>query len=215
MNFKEVNMNSALIVDDHPVARFAVRMLLEKDGISIVAETGDGIEAVYLIKQHHPDLVVIDIDIPSMNGIDVVKRLRTNGYVGAMLVLSGKDDDHYIQRCAGAGADGFISKKNQPTELQDAVRALRSGYSYFPRHLARHEVSLNAVKNEQEKLAELSAKELQVLHHLAKGERIISISEQMNISDKTVSTYKRRLMEKLNLNTMLELYEFVKRNNLD
>ncbi|BAP36420.1 putative two-component response regulator [Acinetobacter guillouiae] len=208
-------MNSVLIVDDHPVARLAVRILLEKEGMNVVAETGDGIEAVYLIKQHHPDLVVIDIDIPSMNGIDVVNRLRANRYDGAMLVLSGKDDEHYIKRCAGAGADGFISKKNQPTELHDAVRALRSGYSYFPRHLTRNDVASSSEKGEQDKLADLSAKELQVLHYLAKGEKIISISELMNISDKTVSTYKRRLMEKLNLNNMLEFYDFVKRNSLD
>jgi len=208
-------MRNALIVDDHPVARMAVRMLLEKDGLTVVAEAGDGLEAISLIKQLIPDLVVIDIDIPSMNGIEVVQRLRKNGYKGGMLVLSGKDEDHYIKRCASAGADGFISKKNQLTELNDAIRALRGGYGYFPRSLARQEAaSNNCSGGDKERIAGLSAKELQVLLHLAKGEKVIDIGVLMNISDKTVSTYKRRLMEKLELKNMMELYDFVQRNNL-
>jgi two-component system response regulator EvgA len=190
-------------------------MLLEKDGINVVAETGDGLDAISLIKQHTPDLVVIDIDIPSLNGIEVVQRLRKNGYQGGMLVLSGKDDDHYIKRCASAGADGFISKKNQLTELHDAVRALKGGYGYFPRALARLEATLTDENSEKNKLAELSAKELQVLQYLAKGEKVIDIGVLMHISDKTVSTYKSRMMQKLGLKNMMEFYDFVQRNNLD
>ena len=91
-------MQNVLIVDDHPVVRLSVRLLLEKDGLTVVAETGDGLDAISLIKQYKPDLVVIDIDIPSLNGIDVIQRLRKNDYQGGMLVLSGKDDDHYIKR---------------------------------------------------------------------------------------------------------------------
>lgn len=208
-------MQNVLIVDDHPVARLAVRMLLEKDGLTVIAETGDGLDAISLIKQHIPDLVVIDIDIPSLNGIEVVQRLRKNGYQGGMLVLSGKDDDHYIKRCASAGADGFISKKNQLTELHDAVRALKGGYGYFPRALARLEASLTDENSEKNKLAELSAKELQVLQYLAKGEKVIDIGVLMHISDKTVSTYKSRMMQKLGLKNMMEFYDFVQRNNLD
>jgi len=208
-------MQNVLIVDDHPVVRLSVRLLLEKDGLTVVAETGDGLDAISLIKQYKPDLVVIDIDIPSLNGIDVIQRLRKNDYQGGMLVLSGKDDDHYIKRCAAAGADGFISKKNQLAELHDAVRALRSGYGYFPRALARLVVTLTDADSDKNKIAELSAKELQVLNHLAKGEKVIDIGLLMYISDKTVSTYKSRMMQKLGLKNMMEFYDFVQRNNLD
>lgn len=208
-------MQNALIVDDHPVARMAVRLLLEKDGMTIVAETGDGFDAISLIKQHSPDLVVVDIDIPSLNGIEVIQRLRTSGYQGIMLVLSGKDDNHYVKRCANAGADGFVSKSNQLTELHDAIRALKNGYGYFPRTFARLDAASNSAKSEKDKVAELSSKELKVLHHLAKGVKVIDIGKIMNISDKTVSTYKRRLMQKLELSNMMELYDFVQRNQLD
>jgi two-component system response regulator EvgA len=125
-------MNSVLIVDDHPVARLAVRMLLEKDGMTVIGETDDGLKAVQQVRQLLPDLVIVDIDIPSINGINVVQRLRANGFKGGILVLTGKDDDHYIKRCAGAGADGFISKRNNLSELHDAIRAIKSGYGFFP-----------------------------------------------------------------------------------
>ncbi|CAM4415840.1 hypothetical protein F901_01655 [Acinetobacter dispersus] len=211
-------MHHAVIVDDHPVARLAVRMLLEKEGMTVVAETGDGLDAVSLIKQLGPDLVVIDIDMPSLNGIEVVQRLRKTGYQGGMLMLSGKDDDHYIKRCASVGADGFISKKNQLVEFHDAIRALRGGYGYFPRALARlhaADATLSDADTEKNKIAELSPKELQVLLYLAKGEKVIDIGAHMHISDKTVSTYKSRMMQKLELKNMMELYDFAQRNHLD
>jgi two-component system response regulator EvgA len=208
-------MNNVLIVDDHPVARLAVRMLLEKDGMAIIGETDDGLEAVRLAKQLTPDLVVVDIDIPSLNGIEVVQRLRRNGYGGGILVLTGKDDDHYVKRCAGAGADGFISKRNNLTELHDAIRALKGGYGYFPLNRARLEAAASALGDDKSKIADLSAKELQVLRYLTKGIKVVDIAVQMQISDKTVSTYKRRMMQKLELKNMVELYDFTQRNNLD
>lgn len=207
-------MNNVLIVDDHPVARLAVRMLLEKDNMTVLAETDDGLEAVLLAKQLVPDLIIVDIDIPSLNGIEVVQRLRKNDFKGGILVLTGKDDAHYVKRCASAGADGFISKRNNLTELHDAVRAIRGGYGYFPLSRARMEASGESLRDDKSKIAALSAKELQVLHFLAKGLKIVDIGDRMQISDKTVSTYKRRLMLKLELSNMVELYDFAQRNNL-
>ncbi|WP_337262911.1 MULTISPECIES: response regulator [unclassified Serratia (in: enterobacteria)] len=208
-------MKNVLIVDDHPVARLAVSMLLEKDGMTVAGETDDGLEAVQLAKKLAPDLMIVDIDIPSLNGIDVVQRLRKNGYGGRILVLTGKDDDHYIKRCASAGADGFISKRNNLTELHDALRALKAGYSYFPSSWARMAIMGTSAGDDKSKIAGLSVKELQVLQYLAKGIKVVDIAVHLQISDKTVSTYKRRLMQKLELQSMLELYDFTQRNNLD
>lgn len=208
-------MNNVLIVDDHPVARLAVRMLLEKDGMTVIGETDDGLEAIRLAKQLIPDLVVVDIDIPSLNGIEVVQRLRKNDYKGGILVLTGKDDDHYVKRCAAAGADGFISKRNNLTELHDAIRALKGGYGYFPLNRARLDAASSVLGDDKSKIASLSAKELQVLRYLAKGIKVVDIGVHMQISDKTVSTYKRRMMQKLELQNMVELYDFTQRNNLD
>ena len=208
-------MNNVLIVDDHPVARLAIKMLLEQAKLAVVGETDDGLEALRLTKELTPDLVVVDIDIPSLNGIDVVQRLRGSGFTGGILVLTGKDDEHYIRRCASVGADGFISKRNNLTELHDAIRAIRGGYGYFPLKRARFESAQSSPQSDKGKLASLSAKELQVLHYLAKGIKVVDIGVRMKISDKTVSTYKRRLMQKLELSNMVDLYDFTQRNNLD
>ncbi|NIF47411.1 response regulator [Enterobacter sp. Ap-1006] len=208
-------MKNVLIVDDHPVARLAVRMVLEKENLTVIAETDDGLQAIQLVRKNAPDLVIVDIDIPSVNGIDVVQRMRRDGFSGGILVLTGKEGDHYIRRCASAGADGFVSKKNNLSELSDAVRAIRSGYGYFPRHLARSDVAAGDAAADKDKLGDLSAKELDVLRHLAKGVKVVDIARQMNISDKTVSTYKSRLMAKLGLKTMIELYDFTQKHNLD
>lgn len=207
-------MNTVLIVDDHPVARLAVRMLLEKETMAIVGEAEDGLDAIKLTRQLNPELILLDIDIPSLNGIDVVRRLRNNGYHGGILVLTGKDDEHYIQRCASAGVDGFISKRNNLSDLYDAVRAIKGGYGYFPIKRARLDAAENMPVGDKGKVASLSTKELQVLCFLARGMKVVDIAGHMQISDKTVSTYKRRLMQKLELRNMLEMYDFTQRNNL-
>ena len=207
-------MNSVLIVDDHPVARLAVRMLLEKDGMTVIGETDDGLKALQQARQLLPDLVIVDIDIPTINGINVVQRLRANGFKGGILVLTGKDDDHYIKRCAGAGADGFISKRNNLTELHDAIRAIKSGYGFFPINRARQIAAEDIPLDDKGNIASLSDKELQVLHFLAKGNRIVDIAGEMMISDKTVSTYKGRLMEKLGCKSLVDLFSFANRNKI-
>ncbi|MBP1133075.1 two-component system response regulator EvgA [Serratia sp. PL17] len=207
-------MKDVLIVDDHPVVRLAVRLLLEKDKMVVCGETDDGLEALALTRKLSPGLIIVDIDMPSLNGIDLVQRLRNNGYTGGILVLSGKDLEHYVKRCISVGADGFISKRNNLTELHDAVRAIKGGYGYFPLNRGRSGMAGNEL-SDQQKMASLSTKELQVLAFLARGVKVIEISQLMKISDKTVSTYKRRMMQKLEIHTMVELYEFTQRNNID
>ncbi|NIF58001.1 response regulator [Enterobacter sp. Ap-916] len=197
-------MKDVLIVDDHPVVRMAVRLLLEKDNMVVCAETDDGLEALALTRKHSPELIILDIDMPSLNGIDLVLRLRNNGFTGGILVLSGKDLEHYVKRCVNAGADGFISKRNNLTELQDAVRAIKG-----------RQGSASGELSDQQKMSSLSTRELQVLTLLARGMKVVDISKVMNISDKTVSTYKSRVLEKLELENMIELYEFTQRNNID
>ena len=213
--YRHDDMNSVLIVDDHPVARMAVKILLEKDFMTVVGEADNGQKALLLANQLLPDLIVMDLDIPSMNGLEVVQRLRRGGYAGRILVLTGKDDDHYVKRSASVGADGFISKRNNLTELHDAIHALRGGYGYFPLTQARSEAAGAAPSEDKDLIAELSFKELQVLRHLAKGMKMVDIAKLMKISDKTVSTYKRRMMDKLCMTNMMELFDFAQRNNLD
>lgn len=207
-------MASILIVDDHPVARLAIRMLLEKENYTVVGEVDDGFKALQQVKQFNPDLILVDIDILSLNGIDLMLRLRHQEYKGGILVLTGKDNAHYITRCKQAGADGFISKRNNLSELKNALRSIESGYSFFPLQRAEFSDS-KPFSDETDRINQLSTKELQVLSCLSKGMKILDIAEQMKISHKTVSTYKSRMMYKLQLNNMVDLYHFSQRHNLD
>lgn len=207
-------MANMLIIDDHPMARLAIRMLLEKDGHHIMAESGNGLEAFKLVQKLQPDIVVVDLDIPGLSGVELIEKLRVNGFTGRLLVLTGRDDEHYLHRCINTGADGFVGKGNNLDELRDAVRAVERGYGYFP--LKRNAGTAHkASPAEVEAVKMLSNRELQVLRYLSRGIKLIEISEKMFISNKTVSTYKTRLMNKLQLSSTLELVDFARRHSLD
>jgi len=209
-------MSGLYIIDDHPLARIAVRILLENVGHQVVGESDDGLRALQQIRNLHPapDVVIVDLDIPSLGGVELMDKLRAGGFEGGLLVLTGRDDDHYVSRCQRAGAHAFISKRNNLEELVDAVRAIKRGYGYFPLKRQsgggrQHPAAGSSA------IAALSNRELQVLQHLARGARVVDIALQMHVSTKTISTYKRRILEKLGLDSMLALVDFARHHNLD
>ncbi|NJQ21788.1 response regulator [Pantoea sp. LS15] len=215
-------MSNIFIVDDHPVARLAVRMLLNKEGNTVIGEADDGMQALSQLRHLTPvpDVVIIDLDIPSLSGMELIEKLRRSGYEGGILVLTARDDEHYQNRCMGIGADAFISKRNNLEELGDAMRAISRGYGYFP--LKRlHKGANHLPEQEKEAIASLTMRELKVLQELVRGGRIVDIAQQMHLSTKTVSTYKRRMLSKLKLdvdpatNTTLALVDFGRRHKLD
>ncbi|WP_370443452.1 response regulator [Klebsiella michiganensis] len=206
-------MAAFIIVDDHPVARLAIRMLLEKEGHHVVAETDDGSEVVDLVRDHNADALVMDIDLPGINGIQAITLLRAAGVKIPVIVMSGKNPDYYTQLSMKAGANGFISKQNNLSDLSYAVGAVFSGYGYFP--LRMHEsYEKTSSASESEQLRRLSRREFEVLKYLGEGVEIINIATRMQISNKTVSTYKARLMDKLGLKNQRDLLDFTRRNNI-
>jgi two-component system response regulator EvgA len=207
-------MANILIIDDHPMVRLAIRMLLEKDQHHIVAECGDGMEAYRLTQRLQPEIVVVDLDIPGLSGVELIDRLRKSGFNGRMLVLTGRDDEHYLSRCIHTGADGFVGKSNNLDELRDAVKAVERGYGYFPLR-RQSETGRKVPVWEADVVKMLSNREVQVLHYLALGLKINEIAEKMFISNKTVSTYKTRLLNKLQISNTVGLVDFARRHNLD
>jgi two-component system response regulator EvgA len=208
-------MASIFIVDDHPVARLAVRMLLEQAEHTVIGECDDGHQALKRLRppEPMPDIVIVDLDIPGLGGVELMEKLRQWGYTGGLLVLTGRDDVHYVNRCLGVGADAFVSKRNNLEELADAVRAIGRGYGYFP--LKRQQGGgLPQTMTETTAIAALSNRELQVLQHLVRGARVVDISQLMHVSTKTVSTYKRRILSKLGLDSTLALVDFARQHNL-
>lgn len=206
-------MAAFIIIDDHPLARLAIRMMLEKNSHEILAEASVGEEALRLMNHHKPEALILDIDLPGMNGIEVISSLRSSGIRTPVVVMSGKNTDYYAAESMKAGANGFISKQNNLEDLLQAVNAVLSGYSYFP--LRMHTAyGMTAHVSDDEKLRLLSKREFEVLHFLAEGKEIISIAGKMQISNKTVSTYKSRLMEKLGLKNQRDLLDFTRRNHI-
>ncbi|AJJ10730.1 positive transcription regulator evgA [Yersinia rohdei] len=202
---------NAFIVDDHPLARMAIKNLLESEGINVIGESGDGAEALLQVALHQSDMVIVDVDIPTMSGIEVVEQLRKQQFSQIIIVVSAKNDLFYGKRSADAGANAFISKKEGMANIIAAVHAAQNGYSYFPFSINGFVDSLSL---EQEMLASLSSQEIKVLRFLLSGADNMQIAAAMFISNKTVSTYKRRLMEKLGCGSLADLLAFANRNKI-
>lgn len=202
---------SAIIVDDHPLAGIAIRNLLENEGIAVSLEASDGAEALALIESHQPEIVILDVDIPTLTGIEVVETLRKKQYTGIIIVVSAKNNIFYGKRSADAGANAFVSKKEGMANITAAINAAQNGYSYFPFSLSGFIGSLNS---EEEKLQSLSSQEIKVMRHILNSMDTAQIASEMNISSKTVSTYKSRLMEKLECRSLMELFSFASRNKI-
>ena len=136
-------MNKVLIVDDHPVIRLAVRMLMERHGYEVVAETDNGVDALQLAREHMPDIVILDIGIPKLDGLEVICRLASTKQAVSfkVLVLTSQAPGHFSMRCMQAGAAGYVCKQQDLTELLSAIKAVLSGYSYFPNQ------ALNSVRS--------------------------------------------------------------------
>ncbi|EEQ11757.1 Virulence factors putative positive transcription regulator bvgA [Yersinia mollaretii ATCC 43969] len=189
-------------------------MVLEQDNFRVIAEADCGLTAMKLARQHHPDLIVLDIAIPKMDGLEVISRLHDIGLSQRILVLTSQLSDYYAVRCMRLGATGFVSKTEGLNELSKAANAIMSGYTYFPN------LSINAITRsdvgiqESDAIKLLSNREISILQYLAMGMTNKEISDLMLLSNKTISTFKTRLIEKLNVKSVVHLAELAKRNNL-
>jgi len=208
-------MYKALVVDDHPVVRLAVGMLLQRGEIEVIGETGNGLEAVQLAKTLQPDIVILDISIPKLDGLEVIGRLRLLDVPVKVLVLTSQSAATFSARSRQAGAAGFIAKTEELGDLLDAIKAIRAGYSYFPHDVpsAGHSAPRPA-QDEVSQLASLSDREMMVLIYLARGWTNMQIADELMLSNKTISTYKTRLLTKLQATTLIDLIELAKRHAL-
>ncbi|PAA03668.1 response regulator transcription factor [Pseudomonas fragi] len=203
-----------LIADDHPLIRSAMKLLLESDGHVVVAEADNGADAVQLARKHNVDLIILDITMPGLDGLEVINRIRVSEVKSRILVVTSQSPLFYSQRCMKAGAAGFITKGQDLTELMRAIKIIMDGYTFFPFLAASSVRSSDANMSDIEMIQNLSARELYILQQLARGLSNKKIAEDMILSSKTISTYKARLIEKLNIKSVVYLAEFAKRNDL-
>ncbi|WP_313739478.1 response regulator transcription factor [Pseudomonas sp.] len=207
-------MYKAVVVDDHPFIRATVCMLLRQEQLEIVGQADNGVDALRLAREQVPHLLILDIAMPGLDGLEVIARLKALRHSVKTVVLTSLRPEAYSLRCLQAGAAGYVSKTDDLGELSKAIRAVLSGYSYFPEVVLSSVNSQDMRASEEQCVTSLTDRELMVLQHLARGLSNKEIGDTMLLSNKTISTYKSRLMEKLRVGSLIDLVDFARRNRL-
>ena len=189
-------------------------MMLSGQSFKVVGEAKDGVEAVQMARDYAADLIILDISMPGLDGLEVISRIRGSGVTSRILILTSLPALFYSQRCMKAGADGFVTKSQDLNELLRAIKAIMSGYMFFPNLKISSVRNSDSTLSEAEMIQRLSDRELTILQQLARGLSNKQIAEDMMLSSKTISTYKARLIEKLNMKSVVYLADFAKRNQL-
>lgn len=208
-------MIRALIADDHAVVRQGLKQILGDTPEMLVAgEATNGQEVLDKVRAEPWDVVVLDISMPDRSGLDVLKQLRSERPKLPVLVLSMHSEDQYAVRVLKAGASGYLTKDSAPDELVKAIRKVVSGGTYVSSFLAEKlafEIGTDSSRLPHETLSD---REFQVLRLIAAGESVTEIAAELYLSVKTVSTYRARLLQKMNLTTNAELMHYAMQNHL-
>jgi DNA-binding NarL/FixJ family response regulator len=190
-----------LLADDHAMVRSGIRGFLEQDErLRVVAEAGDGDQALALAQTYHPDVLVLDIQMPGKNGIEVARAVRAAGYNTGILILTAYDDEPYILGALQAGANGYVLKTAEPDELVQAVHAVYEGKSVLDPQLAQRlwqQMASRANPPQGPQPEPLSAREIEVLRLVARGHTNKAVATQLGISDRTVQGHLANVFSKL------------------
>ncbi|MBW1861528.1 MAG: response regulator transcription factor [Deltaproteobacteria bacterium] len=203
-------MIKILLADDHSLVRDGLRRIVEAAGdMEVIEEASDGREVIQKVRNAPPDVAVIDISMPGMDGLEVISQLHIYFPDLPILVLTMHEEEQYVVRAIGAGAMGYVTKRSAPEDLVKAIRKVHAGGRYLT-ELASEVLAIRMSKGSANisPLDSLSNREIQVLGRLALGKTNREIAETYCISVKTVDTYRSRLLKKLNLRNNAELARF-------
>jgi DNA-binding NarL/FixJ family response regulator len=208
-------MIKVCVVDDHAVVREGLkRIISENPGMAVTAEAGDGLDAMKVIKSQSLDVVLLDITMPNKSGLDVLKEIHAESPRLPVLVLSVHAEDQYAVRVLRAGAAGYLTKESAPSKLVQAIRKVVRGGKYVSPTLAEKLVyDLNSDSSRAPHEV-LSDREYQVLCMIASGKTVTMIAIELALSVKTVSTYRVRVLEKLNMKNNAELTRYAIKEGL-
>ena len=203
-----------LLAEDHQIVREGLRKLLEADSnIQVVGEAATGRQAVALTNKLHPDVVVMDIAMPVLNGLEATRQIRQAVPDTKVLILSAHSDDAYVEEVMALGAAGFLIKQTSSHALATAIREVQKGNRFFSPSIARHlqnhyENSPNGAGLQKKKLDRLSSREAKVLQLIAEGQANKQVSAGLGISIKTVEKHRQHLMEKLSIHDTASLTRY-------
>lgn len=206
-----------LLVDDHTMLRESLVGALQAEGdIEIVGQAADGIEALDLAERVHPDIVVTDLSMPRLGGLEVVRRLRERLPDVQVLVLTMHQEDEYVLQAVRAGAAGYLVKDSATREVVQAVRSLQAGRGYFGPQASR---ALAEQVRHPERVAEdpygqLTSREREVFHLIAEGSTTKEVARQLGISVKTAENHRGRVLDKLDMRNTAELVRYALRKGL-
>jgi DNA-binding NarL/FixJ family response regulator len=211
-------MIRVVLVDDHPVLRTGLRTLIQNEAdLEVVGEAGEGWQAVELASQLTPDVIVMDLALPGLGGLDATREVRRRGLKCAVLVLTAQAEERYLFPVLQAGGSGYVRKDVADEQLVEAIRVVASGGVYLEPQaqamLLRGYLTRDQLED-NDPFDRLSPRERQVLQLTAEGYSSREIGERLNVSSKTVETYRSRLMEKLDLADRPSLVRYALRKGL-
>jgi DNA-binding NarL/FixJ family response regulator len=208
---------SVLVADDHSIVREGIRHVLEgEDDIKVCAEAADGEEVLEQVERHRPDLVILDITMPRLSGLETLERIRSKYPDVKTVLISFRADPPIIQSAVSLGTDGYLLKNARPAEILAAIREVMRGGCYFSPPVAREIVDQirEPRRKGDEPFTHLSSREREVLRHIAEGLSAKEIAAELKISTKTVEAHRTSLMRKLGVRKATELVRYAVRHGL-
>lgn len=208
-------MIKALIADDHPILRNGLKLFLTYSLDMHVAEAEDGQQVIEYISAHDVDILVLDLSMPGRTGLDILKQIKRLKPQLPVLILSAQPEEKYALRSMKAGAAGYLSKSAGTFELMGAIKKILAGGKYVSPSLAERLVEEST--GEKEEIVShdsLSDREFQILCQIASGKSVGEIAKELHLSVKTISTYRKRILEKMNLNSNSEIMQYALKHRL-
>ncbi len=210
-------MISILLADDHQLVRQGIRLVLESEpDLRVVAEAADGMDALVRADEKRPDLAILDVSMPRLNGLRTARELARRDYDLAVVMLSMHDDEQFFFEALNAGANGYVLKSAADTDLVTACRAAVKGDTYMYPAASRALISdyLKLAPAERERQGQLTPRELEIVQLIAGGQTARQIAERLVISEKTVDRHRTNILEKLHLKDRLDLARYAIRRGL-
>ena len=208
-------MIKLIIADDHPIVREGLRQIIAESPYFVVSdEASNGNELLNKVREKDLDVILLDLKMPGMDGLDVLKQLKIEKPRIPVIILTVYPEAQYALRILRAGASGYLTKESASSELIAAIRKVQRGGKYISPSLA--EKIAFALDTDSDKMLHetLSDREYQVLHMIASGKTVTEIAEELKLSVKTISTYRARILEKMNMKTNAELTRYAFQNRL-
>jgi two-component system invasion response regulator UvrY len=205
---------NVMLVDDHAVVRMGFKMLLESaSDIKVIAEAENGEQAVKLFVEHHPDVIVMDITMPGIGGLEAIERIMAKDNSARILVLSAHEDSVHPKRVLNAGAMGYLTKRSAAEELIKAIRTVASRKRYLEANVAQ-QMAIQQLSGEMNPVDVLSDREFEVFIALAKGKTTNDIADTLCLSPRTVGTHLYNIKQKLNASNSAEIALIAMRSGL-